>query len=257
MVFYKAKKAGVCTLIASYNGEKCFTRINVTNRTGKINITIRGKGKVTKSPDKDTYEFGDIVTLTAIPDDGWGFFAWGFQKPFHSEKGEQIQVKFEETVNIGAGFGRIINFPDQNFESEVRNIINKPSGPIIYYDVFLIKFLDLENKKISNLEGLQYFENLEDISLRFNNITYIPDLSPLGVIKSISLSCSKIEDISSLANLRTIRILYLDHNRIKDIGPLKNLTNLQTLFLSGNEITDYSPIADYYPKLLGKDFTMP
>jgi uncharacterized repeat protein (TIGR02543 family) len=41
-----------------------------------ITINIDGNGTVIKNPDQNTYEFGTIVELTAVPDKGWDFTHW-------------------------------------------------------------------------------------------------------------------------------------------------------------------------------------
>ena len=50
--------------------------VTVTENLYSVSITIVGSGTVTKSPDYPTYHLGDVVTLTATPDAGWGFSAW-------------------------------------------------------------------------------------------------------------------------------------------------------------------------------------
>jgi hypothetical protein len=49
-----------------------FTLINDLTLT----VNIDGQGTVTKDPDQATYTYGDIVTLTAVPADGWIFKEW-------------------------------------------------------------------------------------------------------------------------------------------------------------------------------------
>jgi uncharacterized repeat protein (TIGR02543 family) len=41
-----------------------------------LTVNIVGSGSVTKNPDKVSYHFGDVVTLTAVPDSGWKFSWW-------------------------------------------------------------------------------------------------------------------------------------------------------------------------------------
>lgn len=41
-----------------------------------LTINIIGSGSVSKNPDKATYNYGETVTLTAIPASGWSFFRW-------------------------------------------------------------------------------------------------------------------------------------------------------------------------------------
>ena len=41
-----------------------------------LTITTNGKGKITKSPDQDSYDDGSQVVLTAVPDAGQTFTGW-------------------------------------------------------------------------------------------------------------------------------------------------------------------------------------
>jgi uncharacterized repeat protein (TIGR02543 family) len=45
--------------------------------TYNVNISIFGNGSVIKEPEKDFYDFGEVVTLTANADPGWSFGGWG------------------------------------------------------------------------------------------------------------------------------------------------------------------------------------
>ncbi len=56
-----------------FNRIACFS-VNDANFTLKINID--GNGTVTKEPDKLSYDYGDIVNLNAISDEGWSFYNW-------------------------------------------------------------------------------------------------------------------------------------------------------------------------------------
>lgn len=42
----------------------------------QFNISYQGNGRVTRTPDKQTYACGEQVTLTAVPDPGWRFAGW-------------------------------------------------------------------------------------------------------------------------------------------------------------------------------------
>ncbi len=46
-------------------------------KTFAMDITIQGQGTIAKNPDQSEYEYGDKVTLTADPIDGWSFKEWG------------------------------------------------------------------------------------------------------------------------------------------------------------------------------------
>ena len=47
-----------------------------TQDSYSLTVNIVGNGTVEKDPDQATYHYGDVVTLTATPAAGWGFFGW-------------------------------------------------------------------------------------------------------------------------------------------------------------------------------------
>ena len=49
---------------------------NFSQNEYTLTITIVGSGTVNKNPNQSTYHYGDIVTLTAIANTGWGFSGW-------------------------------------------------------------------------------------------------------------------------------------------------------------------------------------
>jgi peptidoglycan/xylan/chitin deacetylase (PgdA/CDA1 family) len=65
----------------------------------------------------------------------------------------------------------VATFIDHNFENEIRNVLSiSPDSWIYIRELMRVKELDLSNQKISNLDGIQYFLNLEKLDLRNNNI---------------------------------------------------------------------------------------
>ncbi|MBN1811785.1 MAG: hypothetical protein JXA14_08110, partial [Anaerolineae bacterium] len=41
-----------------------------------LDLTVVGDGAVSKVPDQPTYQYGEVVTLTATADPGWSFAGW-------------------------------------------------------------------------------------------------------------------------------------------------------------------------------------
>jgi Leucine-rich repeat (LRR) protein len=163
------------------------------------------------------------------------------------------------STNSGSGVGgtsssTVIKFKDRNLETSIRNIIEKPTGDILYSDVKNIKTLELATVLgISNLSGMEYFTNLIYLDLGKNNdANDISDLSPLKGLKNLQqlyLNFNKISDLSPLSGLTNLRTLEAGGNKIVNIAPLKTLTNLKALYLGiayndgGNAIQDLSPIS--------------
>jgi len=48
----------------------------VSSEVYTLTVNTVGSGSVAKNPDQATYDFNDVVTLTASADDGWSFVSW-------------------------------------------------------------------------------------------------------------------------------------------------------------------------------------
>lgn len=124
-----------------------------------------------------------------------------------------------------------VKFKDKNLENLIREMINKPTGPIYVNDVEGITMLIANGENIKSIYGIEYLVNLD----------------------SLYLDANEIEDIRPISNLVYLQKLGLSHNKIIDIEPLRDM-NLKYLALGDNKIKDYSPIMEIYNQLLWKDF---
>lgn len=171
-----------------------------------------------------------------------------------------VDVSLTVTIDENA-----INFSDSNLELAIRESLNKMTGDITEDEMKSLERLDAQNRKISDLSGLEYAVNLkrlflfgneiEDISplagldnlvelwLYSNQISDISALESLVNLKTLGLSDNKIEDISVLAHLTELNFLNLASNRVADMTPVTNLSNLSTLFLNYNRLTEIPELA--------------
>ena len=101
-----------------------------------------------------------------------------------------------------SGSAQIINFPDPNFKKALVNTkcvdtdgVNgsdadadlNNDGEIDKSEVLKVESLILWYKSISNLDGIEYFENLRKLDCQYNKLTAL-DVSKLTNL--ISLNCS-------------------------------------------------------------------
>ncbi|MEA1993123.1 MAG: leucine-rich repeat domain-containing protein [Euryarchaeota archaeon] len=137
-----------------------------------------------------------------------------------------------------------VTIPDETLEAILRGEIGKPKGPIYKDDLKVVTRIAATEQGIQSLEGLQYCVNLRGADLRWNEISYIPDLSTLDELEYLQLDGNLISDISGLLSLGNIKALHIGGNGITDISPLANLTTLERLEIGGSEISDISPLAN-------------
>ena len=134
-------------------------------------------------------------------------------------------------------------FPDTNLAEEMVNVFGKVNvtDMVTQGDFDLVTTLDLSSLSITNIEGLQYFDNLEYLSLADNNISDISKLSGLTSLQGLDLAQNVIlSNISALSGLVNLEYLYLYENDISDITALSGLINLIELDLSRNNISNIS-----------------
>lgn len=132
----------------------------------------------------------------------------------------------------------IVNFEDENLYNAIKNVLGSEitqyddENKNLYVNKNLIQNvinLDISNKGIENLVGLEKFGN----------------------ISKLNLSNNSISNIDILQNLTNLTELNLSNNNISDINSLQNLTNLTELDLSNNIISDISSLPDaQYTKLV-------
>src|SRR4030042_4018139 len=90
-----------------------------------------------------------------------------------------------------------VEFTDTNLESAVRMAISKIEGDIYQEDLEGLTRLDISERGIIHLDGLDQCPNLTEL-IAFSN---------------------KITDISVLSSLTKLSILELSHNEINDLTP--------------------------------------
>ncbi len=135
--------------------------------------------------------------------------------------------------------------PDPNLRSAVREELGIPNRiPLIQLHMRELVGLDIEDKQITNLTGLEHAKNLKSFSCQVNSISDISPLSILTHLEGLYLGGNEISDIAPLAGLINLGALHLWQNHIVDISPLANLVKLKDLLLEGNQIVDISPLAN-------------
>ncbi|MDO4868240.1 MAG: hypothetical protein Q4A23_01100 [bacterium] len=130
----------------------------------------------------------------------------------------------------------IIKFSDEKFKKALNSELIKKAGltrqitdDITFGDAKKLTIFWPEDKyrNFSNLEGIQYFTNLEFIHIH-------------GI--------ETVEDISPMRDLVNIKTAYLSATGIKDLSPLEKLKNLELLWIHQINATDFSVVSKL-PKL--------
>ena len=140
-------------------------------------------------------------------------------------------------------FAQVVEIPDTNLESAIRETLNIPDNtPITQQDMLQLMTLDIRGSSIANLTGLEYAANLEVLYSMNNQITDISPLANLTNLTHLYLGDNALQTIEPLAGLINLRVLDLYNTGVKDITPLANLTALESLVIVRNMIADISPL---------------
>lgn len=159
-----------------------------------------------------------------------------------------------------------VDISDINLIFAINESLNKNelTSKITKEEMASLESIDLSDKNIESLEGIEFAKNLKKIDLSNNYIEDIKQLSSLTALEELNLSNNKIENIEpikSLVNLKrldlsnTIRDVSIDGeklnsdeeienkgNKIKDVSSLAFLSNLVMLNLSNNKIENIDEI---------------
>lgn len=179
---------------------------------------------------------------------------------------EQTSSDASKGIDIYVGKEKqYINIPDANLKAVILSKLGQSADyKITKDDMESLVSLNISNKDIKNLEGLQYCANLKWLSLEGNTIDDFTPISSLTALKYLymkntnikNLNClssltnlnflnlfgNDLEDLSGISNLKELRTLSLANNNISDVSDLSGLSHLNYLNLYGNRITDISPL---------------
>ena len=140
--------------------------------------------------------------------------------------------------------GEIVDIPDTNLRAVIAETLGKAADDTITAaEMATIERLELNEKDISDLTGLEFAINLNWLDISKNSIS---DLSPIaGLIKlsEFRFNWNPVSDLSPLKRLKNLTGLWFEENRqVSDISPLAGLINLKHLHFSTTLVSDLSAL---------------
>ena len=101
-----------------------------------------------------------------------------------------------------------------------------------------LQVLDLTDRKLSDLSGLESLTGLRQLLLRGNLVSDLSSLTGLMDLQHLDLSDNMVTDLSPLFALYDLQKLDLSDNYVTDLSPIAGLQDLEVLILNDNEVTD-------------------
>ncbi|NQV34466.1 MAG: leucine-rich repeat domain-containing protein, partial [Phycisphaeraceae bacterium] len=144
----------------------------------------------------------------------------------------------------GPPVGPPINFPDPGLEAAVREALGIPApAPITDADMLQLINLDASDRGITDLTGLEYATNLEELDLHKNELTAIPAglLSSMPSLTYLDLGKNLFTEIpvGAFAGLTSLQRLHLVGNQISALpaNALSDLVDLREFSMDRNQLT--------------------
>ena len=100
--------------------------------------------------------------------------------------------------------------------------------------------LNLESKRITSLEGIEKFSDLQHLELGGNSIEKISAL-PTS-LRYLYLQQNKISSLKDASFLENLIVLDLTYNRLENLEGIENFKNLTSLYLAGNSLKSLNGI---------------
>ena len=141
--------------------------------------------------------------------------------------------------------GAFVHIPDLNLRVAIAGALGKsPNAPITVGEMERLRELNVENRGIQDLTGLQFAINLDNLELRDNQISDLSPLASLTNLRRLGLRDTSVSDLSPVRNLTNLTHLSFRNTLVSDLSPLAGLINLDNIwFNAGAKISDFSPLA--------------
>lgn len=139
-------------------------------------------------------------------------------------------------VPIPTTFLIFVNIPDPNLNEALHTKLGKPmSEGIMFVELAgLTGVLYLENKNISDAEGIQYCTNISGLYMDNNDLTSLPDMSGMTGLTSVSFAYNDFTEFpTGLVGVPNLSGVTLNHNPISSVS--SSVTSMTALtYLSMN-----------------------
>ena len=139
-----------------------------------------------------------------------------------------------------------VAIPDPNLRAAIAEVLGKGDAsvvPITFEEMATLTDVRAQNKGISDLTGLEYAINLENLYAPGNQITDLSPLSKLIKLRILNIYNNPIESLSPIADLSNLEYITIIGGEISDISPLAGLVKLRHFLTWGNPISDLTPLA--------------
>ena len=97
-------------------------------------------------------------------------------------------------------------------EAAIRKAAKKPTGELTKADLEKVMVMDLQDKGLTSVKGLEKLTQLTKLHLSNNHLTDVKGLEKLTQLKQLYLLDNKLTDVKGLEKLTQLTGLFLIHN---------------------------------------------
>ena len=138
----------------------------------------------------------------------------------------------------------VVRIPDSNLRAAIAEVLGKsPNAPLTVEEMERLKDLNVQNRDIQDLTGLQFASNLRSLNLDDNQISNLSPLAGLIKLHDLGVNGNPVSDLLPLTGLSNLTYLNIGHINSTDLSPLAGLINLKGIAFSNESLSDLSPLA--------------
>ena len=139
----------------------------------------------------------------------------------------------------------VVHIPDLNLRAAIAEVLGKgPNAPITVEEMERLEpELDVRNRDIRDLTGLQFATNLRLLNLDDNQVSDLSPIAGLIGLHKLRFSRNPISDMSPVRGLTNLTRLEMHKTPISDLSPIAGLINLEGLAFPLGNVSDLSPLA--------------
>ncbi|WP_243390698.1 stalk domain-containing protein [Paenibacillus sp. GM2FR] len=137
-----------------------------------------------------------------------------------------------------------VSFQDEQLEQAIKEILKKDANAAVTQkDMQSLTLVDLSNRGIKSIQGLQYASNVKYLDLSNNEIDDIMPLKPLTKIRELDIADNQIASIQDLSAMTDLEMLIVNRNQISSIDVIKQLGRLHTFEANDNQISNITALS--------------
>ena len=142
---------------------------------------------------------------------------------------------FAATDGYGPVYISDTTFPDETFQNYVKQFVTNNNGTLSPEERYAVTEIDVNNKNITSLKGIEFFPNLKKLVCYNNQLTSL-DVSQNTALAYLDCSQNQLTSLDVRQNTK-LETLWCSRNNLTSLGVSKN-TALESLSCFINKLTE-------------------